>query len=186
MRTLLFALVTSLAMVSPAIADQGHDHPADTKAMSAPADDHSFAMHMAEHHRQGIEMADHEIAKGSSPEVKAIAKRIKAQQQKELATLEAHKPSDQGMHHGSMPPKDPDMERSMAELKAASGAKADQLFLQNMIVHHASALVMAQGALDNLQDKELRKLATDGIAMQAREIGELQRMRDGKRFARRR
>jgi uncharacterized protein (DUF305 family) len=186
MRNVLFAFLTSLAVASPVAADQGgHDRSADTKPMSAPQDDHSFAMRMGQHHRDAIRMANHEIKNGSNAEVKAIAKRIKAQQEKELATLDAHKPANEGAHHGSMPPNDPDMARRMAALEAATGAKADSLFLQLMIVHHASALVMAQGALDKLQDSELRKLAQNAIAIQAREIGDMQRLRDGKRFARR-
>lgn len=188
MRTSLFALLTSFALATPALADQGHDQRAaasDTKPMAAPQDDHAFAMQVAEHHRQGIEMADHIIAKGSSPAVKAMAKRIKAEQQKDLQTLDAHKPSDASQHHGSAMPKDPDMEKKMAELKAATGAKADAMFLEQMIVHHAGALVVAESAVDKLQDEELRKLARNNIAMQAREIGELQQLRDGKRAARR-
>lgn len=188
MRTTLFAVLTSLALAAPAVADQGHDHGAaasDTKPMAAPQDDHAFAMQVAEHHRQGIEMADHIIAHGSNPAVKAMAKRIKAEQTKDLATLDAHMPSDGAQHHGAMMPKDPEMEKKMAELKAASGAKADALFLEQMIVHHAGALVTVEGALDKLQDEDLRKLANNNIAMQAREIGELQQLRDGKRLARR-
>lgn len=188
MRSSLFALLTTFALATPAIADQGHDQStgaSDTKPMAAPQDDHAFAMQVAEHHRQGIEMADHVIAHGSNPAVKAMAKRIKAEQQKDLQTLDTHKPSGGAQHHGSSMPKDPDMEKKMAELKAASGAKLDALFLEQMIVHHAGALVAAESAVDKLQDEELRKLAKNNIAMQAREIGELQQLRDGKRAARR-
>lgn len=184
MRTTLFALLTSFALATPALADQG-TAASDTKPMAAPQDDHAFAMQVAQHHRDGIEMADHEIAHGSSPAVKALAKRIKAAQEKDLKTLDAHKPSDGAAHHGAAMPKDPEMDRKMAELKAASGTKADALFLQLMIVHHASALLAAESAVDKLQDEDLRKLAKDNIAMQAREIGELQQLRDGKRAARR-
>ena len=188
MRTSLFALVTSFALATPALADQGHEHgaaPSDIKPMAAPQDDHAFAMQIAEHHRQGIEMADQVIARGSNPAVKAMANRIKAEQQKDLKTLDAHIPRDGANHHGASMPKDPDMEKKMAELQASTGAKLDSMFLEQMIIHHAGALVTAQSAVDKLQDEELRKLAKNNIAMQAREIGELQQLREGKRAARR-
>ena len=187
MRKVLLAVGLALATVEPAIADDPAKHgaAADTKAMSAPQDDHTFAMHMADHHRHGIAMADHVIAKGSSADVKAMARKIRSQQQKELAKLEAHKPADKSGHHAPMP-KDPDMERAMSELKASSGAKADALFLQNMIVHHAQALVMTQAAVHHLQDGELRALAVNSLGSQAKEIGDLQKLREGKRAAARR
>ena len=190
MRSVFLAVaVAALASVHPAAADQGeagkHVATRDTKLMSAPKDDHTFAMHMAEHHRQGIAMADHVIRHGKSAEVKPIARRIKAQQQKDLAVLERHEPSDDAGHHATKPTQDPDMEREMKRLEGTSGAQADALFLQNMIVHHASALVMAQSALEHLKDPELRSLVLDQRSTQAREIGELQRLREGKRAARR-
>lgn len=182
MRDTLFALALSLSAATQAVADDATKHTptTDTKPMSAPQDDHTFAMHMAEHHRDGIAMADHVIANGSNPKVKAIARKIRSEQQKELTTLSAHKPDDKARHHASMPPKDPDMERSMNELEAASGAKADALFLQNMLVHHAQALVMAQSSLHHLEDRQLRAMATNSIGQQAREIGDLQKLRDAR------
>lgn len=186
MRTsVLSAAFAALATLSlPALADstakqakqQKHTQPA-----SAPQNDHVYASHLAHHHRDGIAMADAVIANGASDEVEAIARRIKASQQRDIPTLEAHKP--EAKTKAMMPPTDPDMKRGMARLKAAKGAEADALFLELMMAHHASGLTMTHSAMHHLDDVELRSLAEKTIASQAREIGELQRLRESNRSA---
>jgi uncharacterized protein (DUF305 family) len=182
-KALLAVAVLSTALPATALA-QPSTQPtrAETKPMSASQDDAMFAMQMAEHHRAGIKMADDEIAHGSSDEVKAFAKRIKADQQKDVVTLDAYKPQGQNAKPPPMP-MDPDMEKCLARLDRARGVASDQLFLELMIVHHASALTMSHAAMGKLRDPALKSLARDIIAKQAREIGELQRMRDANRSA---
>lgn len=92
--------------------------------MSAPKDDATFAMHMAHHHRQGSALADAVIANGSSADVKQMAQRIKADQTKELAMLErAPKGDKKAPAKVSRPPKDPEMDRDMAQVNAAQARK---------------------------------------------------------------
>jgi uncharacterized protein (DUF305 family) len=50
--------------------------------------DKDFAMMMKMHHQQGIEMAKIEAEHGKSPEMKALAKKIMAEQKKEIAQLD--------------------------------------------------------------------------------------------------
>jgi uncharacterized protein (DUF305 family) len=188
-KTFLTATLAAMTMTftAPAMADQaqGASDPAHTKHMAAPKDDHSFAMQMAQHHRDGIAMADAVIANGKSASVKAMARRIKSDQQKDLAKLESHKGDKaQDTSHTAMP-KDPDMERGMTQLQSAKGADADRLFLEMMIAHHASGLMMAHTAMPELDDNELKSTAQAMFTKQAREIGELQRLREGTRAARR-
>ncbi|HEU0030043.1 MAG TPA: DUF305 domain-containing protein [Kofleriaceae bacterium] len=169
-------LAVALAASAPTTVALAHpkDTPtAETKPMPAPKDDHMFAMHMAQHHRDGIAMADAVIARGTSDDVKSIAKRIKSDQEKDLTTLDAKLKG----HKMAGMPKDADMERDMARLKAAKGADADRLFLELMIVHHAEALVMGHSAMDKLADADIKKLARDMFDKQARDIGELQKLR---------
>jgi uncharacterized protein (DUF305 family) len=191
MRKILLSIAMAamtFTFAAPALADKQQKptgHAAQTKQMAAPKDDHAFAMHMAQHHRDGIAMADAVITNGKSDSVKSIARRIKADQQKDLVKLEGHK-GRQGHASSAMAmPKDPDMERSMAALKAAKGAEADRLFLELMIAHHAEGLMTAHTAMPELDDSELKSIATSMFAKQAREIGELQRLREGNRAARR-
>lgn len=58
--------------------------------------DHDFAMMMRSHHQKGIEMAQQELKSGKDAEMKAMAKKIVADQTKEIAKLDkwmaGHKP----------------------------------------------------------------------------------------------
>ncbi len=76
------------------------------------------------------------------------------------------------------------MKQAMTQLKAAKGTEADRLFLELMIAH-AHGLMMAHAAMPHLGDSELKDMANDMFAKQAREIGELQRLREINRSARR-
>jgi len=50
--------------------------------------DKDFAMLMRMHHQQAVNMSEMELAKGKSPEMKAMAKKIIADQKKEIAQLD--------------------------------------------------------------------------------------------------
>lgn len=52
--------------------------------------DRDFAMMMAQHHADGIKMADVEIRHGKNAQLKAMARKIKAAQTKERADLLKH------------------------------------------------------------------------------------------------
>ncbi len=51
--------------------------------------DKDFATMMKMHHQQAVNMSEMELAKGKSPEMKAMAKKIIAAQKKEIAQLDA-------------------------------------------------------------------------------------------------
>ena len=183
LKTLTAAVATLALATTPVLADDPdrRDRKADTKPASAPHDDVSFAAHMAHHHRDGIAMATHVIEHGSSAAVKKLAERIRSDQQRELTMLDkwassAGKPKAE---RASQPPDDPDLKREMARLEATRGAEADALFLELMIAHHASALSMTHAAMPHLQATELRTMASKTFDEQARQIGELQKLRKG-------
>jgi uncharacterized protein (DUF305 family) len=178
------ALATmTITLSASAIADQAKTRTdPQSKQMPGKQADSMFVMHIAQHHRNAIAMADAVIANGASDEVKTMARRIKSEQQRELAKLEGHKAYDKKM---TMPPQDPSVQQDMAQLKAAKGAEADRLFLELMVVHHATGLMMSHYAKPSLGTAEVKAVATEMFGKQAREIGELQRLRESTQSARR-
>ena len=152
---------------------------ADSKTVDA--DDVMFAQMMIPHHEQAIELSDMALdpTTNASPEVLALAERIKAAQDPEIsrmsALLEAWgepvSPMD-GMDHGSM------MSgmlsaAELAAIDALTGSAFDDAWLAAMVAHHQGAISMAQEVLDNGSDIEIRSLAEAIIAGQQAEIDEM-------------
>ena len=59
-------------------------------------------------------------------------------------------------------------------LTVPSGLSADRWFLSEMIPHHQGAIDMAKVALQHAKNDQIRKLASEVIREQEREIAEMQ------------
>ena len=66
--------------------------------------------------------------------------------------------------HGTTP------DAMVEELKKKSGSERDEAFIENMIVHHQSAIDMSDILLESTKRAELKQLAKDIIAAQTKEI----------------
>lgn len=163
----------------------GMDHdaspaPSDTSFNAA---DEMFLVGMIPHHEQALEMAELVLAKdGVDERVVELALRIQAAQQPEIDLmtswledwgLDTDLGGMDGMDHGS----DGMMsDQDMAALEAAPGPEASELFLTQMIQHHAGAIVMAQQELDNGRDRDVLDLAQQIIDAQTAEIAEMEQL----------
>ncbi len=67
-----------------------------------------------------------------------------------------------------------EMHRLMAE---ASGATVDESYIAKMIAHHQGAVAMAEVALRDSRDPEIRRMAQAVIDAQTREIAEMRAWR---------
>ncbi|MDT0468632.1 DUF305 domain-containing protein [Streptomyces gibsoniae] len=111
-----------------------------------------FAQEMAAHHRQAVVMANMASQHGASPDVKALAERIKQEQTSQVDTMahwltswgERVPPEQSGLGPGS-PGGMPGMmtEQKMDELRDTRGTSFDEMFLTMMIEHHQGAVEMA-------------------------------------------
>ena len=144
--------------------------------------DQHFITMMIPHHDGAIAMADLALTRANRPEIKALAKRIKASQTAENIQMRTWyrqwygqdvpvwKPGagwgwqgGMGMMHGG------------TNLTALSTAKDfDRAFLEQMIPHHQMGVMMASMAQTNSQHPDLRELQKSMVRVQSEEITQMQ------------
>lgn len=158
--------------------------------------DVAFAQMMIPHHREAVEMAALAVDRAQNPEVKALAEQIRAAQEPEITQLTgfltawgAEVPaagSMSGMDHGGMsgmsatsgtPPMPGAMTpEQMEQLRTATGAGYDSMFLAMMIEHHRGAVTTAQGEVQNGGNPDAKRLAEKIVADQNAEISRMQQL----------
>lgn len=165
------ALVLSVSAMLA--CDSRHDE--GTAGTAGPRSDVEFIDTMIPHHQMALEMTDVVLQKGSGAEVKAMAQAMKDAQTVEIAEMRAIRTrlvgsAETTAHH------DEHMAADMEKLVAASGTALDRLFLEEMLPHHAGAIIMAHEALPYLKESELQSMANKIVYDQAREIGDIATM----------
>ncbi len=130
------------------------------------------------HHQGAINMATEELANGKDTEMKAIAQKIKAEQEKEIqefnAFLSSYQP-DQPMNmqfHMEVMASMEKMGRE-SDLRVITG-ETDQDFAQLMIPHHQAAMENAKSVLEHGNSPIIKTMAQKIIQSQMMDIKELQ------------
>ncbi len=192
-RCVLPGLIVSVALGLAACSSPPEDTgPGDNMPMmSSPASpgaaadsrfspaDVMFAQMMIPHHEQAIEMSDIVLAaEGIDPGVAELAEQIKAAQQPEIDQMNEW--LDEWGAGGSMPGHG-SMDGMMSEgdlqaLADADGAEASRLFLEQMIVHHEGAIVMAEGEVAAGRHEGAVAMADEIIEVQKDEIERMREM----------
>lgn len=164
-------LVTALGFAACDSSDRDVPLPPDV-----PADDLAFIDGLVPHHGMAIEMAREELARGTSEEVKAMAQEMINMQQAEIDLLVSVRRDLSGTSP-IFKLEDPHGDRDLVELQQLAGLALDRTFLDEMIPHHAGAVILAHRALPNLERPELIDLAANTIQMQTREMNTMLDMR---------
>ena len=168
------ALIAGLALTGCSMNSAMNNPPA-ANSQNAATDfsgaDIMFAQMMIPHHQQAVDMGTLAETRASSPEVKALAATIKAEQAPEITQMESWLSSSgasKGMGHdmamGGMLSGD-----EFKALESATGAEFDKLFLEGMIAHHEGAIDMAQMIVDS-NNTEANALAAAIISSQTEQI----------------
>lgn len=172
--------LTLAACAAPVTGSAPQQAPTETAAEPNAADV-MFVGLMIPHHEEAVEMSDILLAKeGVDDEVVELAEAIKAAQGPEIEQMQAwldeweSMPAEGmgGMDHGDeggmggQGMSDEDMDA----LADASGAEANDLFLELMIEHHEGAIEMAQDELDEGQHPDVLELARAIVDSQSAEI----------------
>lgn len=144
------------------------------------AADVEFLTGMRPHHEQAVEMSDIVLASDPPAEVAAMANEVKDAQEPEIQQMETllaevGEQTDGGAHeghsvrHGGML-----SVAGLAELEAARGTEAAELYLGAMIAHHEGAVEAAEAEIANGQYGPAVALAKQIATAQRAEITELQ------------
>ncbi len=184
-RAVALALV---AMVTIVVAiGCGSDEGAETAAEGqGNPTEQAFLEAMAPHHQSAVEMTDVADERAEAPEIMEIADQIAATQDAELAQMEdIHErvfgrplvPNPGAHEELGLSPEEAGAGHEDAALTLEDADPFDQAFVDEMVPHHEGATAMAEAALPEMEDPEIRELAEGIIATQEREIEEMNAFR---------
>lgn len=168
MKILKYALFVPIAIA-------GCTDDSSSKAPAPPAipqDDVALIDGMVPHHQMAIDMANEELARGASADVKQMAQSMIDKQRQEIDLLQGIRKDLTGSTAVARV-NDEHAMADMSELRSLSGNELDVAFLQDMIPHHASAVVMAHRAMPNLTRADLMDFAHATIDGQTKEMADM-------------
>lgn len=148
-------------MSTPAGADAGTL--AELRPLRGRAFDIAFTEAMLLHHRMAVQMARVQLERGKNARIKAAARQMVADQQREMNLMEGwlrvwKRP--QNTMGGTL------------EAVGMSAAQVDRWFLTGMIPHHQGAVEMAKLVPARTQNVSVRKLAAQIIKTQTAEVNQ--------------
>lgn len=149
-------------------------------AMSGEAYDRNFIANMIAHHQGAVDMAKLALTSAKHQELKDMANDIISAQEAEIAEMTSWQKdwgypstsSDNMMDHSAMGMMD-DMANMTAELQGKTGDEFDKAFIEQMIMHHQSAIDMAAPGEQNAQHQEVKDLTKAIISAQTKEIQQM-------------
>ena len=133
-----------------------------------------FLEGMIPHHQEAIDTAKEVLARGgSTPEIKKLAEDIVVAQEKEIALMKDWYQSWYGETYVA----DPEAyEPMMRDLSKLSGASLDKVFLEDMVMHHMGAVMMAESVQPYIEHQEMTNLTKAIVETQTKEIQLMQRL----------
>lgn len=138
-------------------------------AASASPADLRYIDGMKNHHQRAIDLAKMAEGKASNRGLRNLAKRMMADQQKEITQLDMWRKKWFGdaapaaAQHAT-----PGMDMSV--LQRASGQQFDERFIEQMSMHHEQGVQMSEQAMPQLEHRKLQKFARKMISKQRQEI----------------
>jgi len=127
-----------------------------------------FLEGMIPHHLEAVVTAKDVIARGgSTPEIKKLAENIVSAQEKEIAMMKDWYQSWYGEEYVA---ESGDYQPMMRDLSTLSGSALDKVFLEDMILHHMGAVMMAQSVERYIEHQEIIDLTKAIVETQTAEI----------------
>jgi uncharacterized protein (DUF305 family) len=126
-----------------------------------------FLTGMIPHHQEAVDTAKEVVERGgSTPEIKALAENIIIAQELEIAEMKQWHLDWYGEEYVA----DDSYQPMMRELADLSGAELDQRFLEDMVMHHMGAIMMARSVQPHIEHQEIEVLSKAIVETQTAEI----------------
>jgi uncharacterized protein (DUF305 family) len=131
-----------------------------------------FLENMIPHHQEAVDTAKEVLARGATtPDMKALAEGIITAQEKEIADMKMWYKNWYGVDYVDTGVYEP----MMRDLSTLEGATLDRIFLEDMIMHHMGAIMMAESVKPYIEHLEVTALTKAIVETQSNEI---EHMRD--------
>jgi uncharacterized protein (DUF305 family) len=169
------------AIASGSSGDHGATNPRSDERhgqTSTPANvaiDQRFIDDMVPHHEMAVDMAEIVLARGKRPELRELAQAIVTAQAAEIRQMKDWRKAWFGSDETPPEPSHPMPGMDLAAVENA--VDVDGAFIDQMILHHQSAIAMANAARTNAQRSEIRDLAARIVTAQEAEIAQMKRLR---------
>lgn len=139
--------------------------------------DRMFLANMIAHHQGAIDMANMALTTAKHSELKTLAQAIVSAQTSEITNMTDWQKTwgypassdEQVMDHSAMGMMDNNASM-MSSLNGKTGDDFDKAFLEQMIMHHQSAINMASTGKTNAQHQEVKDLTAAIVTAQTKEI----------------
>ncbi len=135
-----------------------------------------FITEMIPHHQEAVDTAKEVLARGATtPEIKKLVEGIVTAQEKEIADMKSWYQTWYGTQYTPSGKYEP----MMRDLERLSGKDLDKAFLEDMIMHHMGAIMMAHSVQGVIEHKEVEDLSKAIIDSQSKEIQLMRQLRTG-------
>ncbi len=138
------------------------------------ATEKEFLTEMIPHHEEAVTTAKEVLARGATtPEIKTLVEGIITAQEKEIADMKTWYQAWYGTPYTPSGKYQP----MMRDLSKLNGAELDKVFLEDMIMHHMGAIMMAHSVQGVTEHKEVETLSKAIIESQSKEIQQMRQLR---------
>ena len=138
------------------------------------ATEKEFLTEMIPHHEEAVTTAKEVLARGATtPEIKTLVEGIITAQEKEIADMKSWYQAWYGTPYTPSGKYEP----MMRDLTKLSGVELDKVFLEDMIMHHMGAIMMAHSVQGVTEHKEVETLSKAIIESQSKEIQQMRQLR---------
>jgi uncharacterized protein (DUF305 family) len=132
-----------------------------------------FLTEMIPHHEEAVTTAKEVLARGgTTEEIRTLATNIITAQEKEIADMKSWYEAWYSTPYTPSGTYQP----MMRDLENLSGTALDRAFLEDMIMHHMGAIMMAEGVSRHIEHSEIRTLSQSIISTQSTEITTMKRL----------